>query len=291
MANKILITGASGGFGYLISKSLIENGHQVVGTMRSTKGKNEQVANKLKSIGVQLIELDVTDEESVNNGVTKAIEVLNGLDVLINNAGIGAFGIQELFSPEQMLKVYDVNVVGVQRMMRATLPHFRKKGKGTVLYTSSLLGRMVVPFYGVYSNTKFALESLAEHYRTELSGFGVESCIIEPGGFPTTFVDNLMKPSEDIRALEFGDFANAPAISLQHFEDAMENNPEQRPQKVADAVVNILNIPFGDRPFRTTVDYLGMGVHIEKYNEMIHQITKGVYTNFGTEGMMQVKKS
>ena len=88
MEQRILITGASGGFGFLTCQSLIEKGYKVVGTMRSTKGKNEKVADSLKSIGVHLVEMDVTNEESVNKGVKNAIDLLNGLDVLINNAGI-----------------------------------------------------------------------------------------------------------------------------------------------------------------------------------------------------------
>ncbi len=164
MEQKILITGASGGFGYLTCKSLIDKGHQVVGTMRSTTGKNEKVANELKSIGVHLVEMDVTNENSVNNGVKKAIDVLNGLDVLINNAGVGVFGMQEHFTPDDMKYVFDVNVFGVQRVMRATLPFFRKQKKGTVLYISSLLGRITEPFFGVYNASKWALEAIADNY-------------------------------------------------------------------------------------------------------------------------------
>ncbi len=290
MEQKILITGASGGFGYLTCKSLIDKGHQVVGTMRSTTGKNEKVANELKSIGVHLVEMDVTNENSVNNGVKKAIDVLNGLDVLINNAGVGVFGMQEHFTPDDMKYVFDVNVFGVQRVMRATLPFFRKQKKGTVLYISSLLGRITEPFFGVYNASKWALEAIADNYRTELSVFGIESCIVEPGGYPTTFIENLVKPSDNSRNESYGEFMKAPNAMINGYIQSLEANSEQRPHKVADAISNLIAIPHGEKPLRTIVDYTLMGEHINKYNEMLHNVTLGIFSAFGIEGMLHIKK-
>lgn len=290
MKQKILITGASGGFGFLTCKSLIEKGHNVVGTMRSTKGKNKKIAKTLKSMGVHLVKMDVTNNKSVNKGVNKAIDLLNGLDILINNAGVGVFGMQEHFTPKDMKYVFNVNVIGVQRVMRAALPYFRKQGNGTVIYTSSLLGRVTIPFYGVYNASKWALEALAENYRTELSVFGIESCIVEPGGFPTTFMDNLIKPSDNSRDKSYGEFMETPKAMFDGFEKAIKANPEQRPQKVADAITNLIELPYGERPLRTVVDYTGMGEHINKYNDMLHDITLGIYSAFGNEGMLSLKK-
>ena len=175
MSKKVLVTGASGAFGSLTCKFLAQKGYQVVGTMRSAKGKNESIAQELQKAGVKVVEMDVTNESSVNEGTAKIIEVLGGLDVVFNNAGLGANGIQEMFTAEDMQRVFDVNVFGVQRLMRAVLPHFRKQGKGTILHTSSCIGRVTTPFLGVYCASKYALESLAEGYRAELSGFGIES--------------------------------------------------------------------------------------------------------------------
>lgn len=287
---KILITGASGGFGYLTCKSLIDKGHKVVGTMRSTTGKNEKIANELKSIGVQLVEMDVTNEESVNNGVKKAIDLLNGLDVLINNAGLGVFGMQEHFTPDDMKYVFDVNVFGVQRLMRATLPHFRKQKKGTVLYISSLLGRITEPFFGVYNASKWALEAIADNYRTELSVFGIESCIVEPGGYPTAFIENLVKPSDNSRNESYGEFMNAPNAMINGYKQSLEANTEQRPHKVAEAISKLIAIPYGEKPIRTIVDFTLMGEHINKYNEMLHNATFKIFSAFGIEGMLSIKK-
>lgn len=290
MGQRILITGASGGFGFLTCQSLIERGHQVAGTMRTTTGRNAEVAGKLQEMGVHLVELDVTNEESVNAGATKALEVLGGLDVVIHNAGIGVFGMQEHFTAEDMQKVFDVNVFGVQRLTRALLPTFREQGNGTLMFVSSLLGRMTLPFYGVYNASKWALEALAENYRTELSGFGVESLLIEPGGYPTAFMENLVMPSDNSRVEAYGDFMKAPQAMGEAFGAALAQNTEQRPEKVAEAIADVLDVEYGERPFRTVVDAMGMGDPIKPYNEQLEQLTHGIYKAFGTDGMLKVKK-
>ncbi len=290
MGQRIIITGASGGFGFLTAKSLKQAGHQVAGTMRSIEGRNAQVAKDLRAAGVHVIELDVRDEKSVNEGIAKAIDQLGGIDVLINNAGLGVMGMQEHFTPEDMQEVFDVNLFGVQRVLRAALPVLREQGKGTIMYTSSLLGRMTLPFYGVYNASKWALEALAENYRTELSIFGIESVIVEPGGFPTTFMENLKKPSDRTRDKAYGDFIHAPQAMFDGFETALQANTEQRPQKVADAISELLKLPHGEKPLRTVVDFMGMGEHIRNYNDVLENLTLGIYSAFGNEGMLEVAK-
>ena len=290
MSKKILLTGVSGGFGKLTALSLIQKGHQVVGTMRKTTGKNEAVAQELKEAGVHLVEMDVTIEDSVTQGVTAAISQLGGLDVVINNAGVGVLGMTEHFTAEDMKYLFDVNVFGVQRVNRAALPTLRKQGSGLIIFVSSLLGRMTIPFYGPYNASKWALEGLAENYRTELSGFGIEAAIVEPGGYPTTFMDALLTPSDDSRNEAYGDFMHAPKAMFDNFEAALTNNPLQNPQDVADAIVSLVDAPVGEKPFRTVVDKMGMGEPLKGYNEQLGQITHGVYSSFGIEGMLSVKK-
>jgi NAD(P)-dependent dehydrogenase (short-subunit alcohol dehydrogenase family) len=225
MPQNILITGASGGFGAPTCTALAAAGHHVVGTMRSTGGKNESVAQALRAQGVHLVELDVTDDASVERGVGEAVAHLGGLDVVFNNAGIGSYGLQELFTPDDMQRVFDVNVFGVQRVMRAALPTLRAQGRGTVLYTSSLIGRIASPFYGTYSASKWALEAIAENYRTELSGFGIETCIIEPGAMPTAFLDGMLAPSDTAREAAYGDLAGAVGSALDGLQQALEATP------------------------------------------------------------------
>jgi NAD(P)-dependent dehydrogenase (short-subunit alcohol dehydrogenase family) len=290
MSKKILITCASGGFGKLTVEKLIANGHKVAAAMRDVNGRNKATADSLSALGAIIIELDVTNDDSVTNGVAKAIEHLGGLDVLMNNAGIGSAGMLEFFTTDDFKKLYEVNVFGVQRMNRAVVPHFRNQKSGLIVYTSSLLGRITLPFYGLYQTSKWALEALAENYRAELSTFGIENCIVEPGGFPTAFAENLMKPSDASQAQSYGEFINAPQAMGQNFGNVLANNPQQDPQRVADAFAALIDKPVGEKPFRTTVDFIGMGDHVEKYNDLLSQVTTGLYTNFGIAGMLGVTK-
>ena len=290
MKHKILVTGASGAFGSLACIQLVENGHQVVGTMRSTSGKNEAIANELKSKGVALVEMDVTNEGSVNAGVQSAIEFMDGLDTVFNNAGIGANGILECFTPDDIQKMFDVNVFGVQRVMRAVLPHLRQQGKGTIIHTSSCIGRVTTPFLASYSASKYALESLVEGYRAELSGFGIESCIIEPGGFPTGFMGGMLTPSDTERLTQYGDMASLPETSINGYVAYLESIPEQRPERVAEALVDVVNTPFGEKPFRTVVDFSGLKQPIENYNNVLNETTKAIYTANGVERLLTLNK-
>ena len=288
MSKKILITGASGGFGKLTVQTLLNSGHQVAASMRNPQGKNNAVANGLESAGAKIIEIDVTDNDSVSNGVKTAIQHLGGLDVVINNAGVGVLGIQEDFTIEDMQRLFDINVFGIQRVNRAALPHLRQQGSGLLVHISSLLGRMALPFYGPYNASKWAVEALAENYRVELSGFGIDSVLVEPGGYPTTFMDSLIRPSDESRTKDYGDFAQAPKALFDNFEGALASNPLQNPQDVADAILKVVESPDGERPMRTVVDKMGMGDHIAKYNSHLQQVMEGIYGAFGMEGMLKL---
>ncbi|UII79014.1 SDR family oxidoreductase [Flagellimonas sp. CMM7] len=290
MKHKILVTGASGAFGSLACIQLAENGHQVVGTMRSIQGKNEAIANALKAKGVALAEMDVTNEESVNSCVSSAIELMDGIDTVFNNAGIGANGILECFTTDDIQKMFEVNVFGVQRLMRAVLPHLRQQGKGTMIHTSSCIGRVTTPFLASYSASKYALESLAEGYRAELSGFGIESCIVEPGGFPTGFMGGMITPSDTERLTQYGEMANLPETALNGYVAYVESIPEQRPERVAEAVVGLVNTPFGEKPFRTVVDFSGLKEGIENYNKVLNETTKAIYTANGVDNLLTLNK-
>ena len=285
---KILITGIAGGFGKPTALALLEKGHSVAGSVRSREGRNAAAVTELEAAGARIVEMDVTDTASTDAGVAQSIAALGGLDVLFNNAGIGSYGLQELMSPGDMTRVLDVNVTGVQRVMRAALPDMRAQGRGTVLYTSSLIGRIATPFYGTYSASKWALEAIVECYRTELSGFGIESCIIEPGAMPTAFFDGMVAPSDPDREAEYGEFAQVPAMSATGLAQMLDATPAQRPERIAEAVVALLDMPFGQKPFRTVVDHTGVGPEIERYNDVLHDVTRTVLTNFGIERMLDL---
>ena len=289
MSKKILITGASGGFGALTVKTLLSQGNQVAATMRNVSTKNSEIAGELTSLGAIVVEMDVTSEESVSNGVAESIDRLGGLDVVINNAGVGVLGIQENFTVDDFQRLFDINVFGVQRVNTAALPHLRSQGSGLLVHVSSLLGRMTLPFYGPYNASKWALEALAENYRIELSGFGVDSTIVEPGGYPTTFFNSLIQPSDSSRDESYGPMVDAPKQLFDSFEGALAQNPAQNPQDVADAIANLINTPAGQRAVSTVVDKMGMGVHIDPYNKQLDGIHQGVFGAFGMGDMLKLK--
>jgi NAD(P)-dependent dehydrogenase (short-subunit alcohol dehydrogenase family) len=289
--SRILITGAAGGFGRLTTLALLKAGHEVAASMRDVDGRNRAAAEELARAGARVVELDVTRDASARRGVDDVLQRLGGLDVLINNAGVGVVGFQESFTPEDWRRVFEINVFGVQRMNRAVLPHMKGRKRGLLVHVSSLLGRITIPFYGPYNASKWALEALAENYRSELSPLGIESCVVEPGGYPTSFIEHLIRPSDASRAASYGETGLTPEGFLQGFEQALAKNPGQDPQDVAAAIVDLIGKPAGERPFRTVVDRMGMGDPVSGYNEALARVTAGIYGAFGIGHLLKVKES
>jgi NAD(P)-dependent dehydrogenase (short-subunit alcohol dehydrogenase family) len=287
--SKVLVTGASKGFGNLIVKTLLKDGHRVAAAMRGVGSRNKEAAQELKSLGAFPVEIDVTDEKSVKSGVSQALKELGGIDIAINNAGIGVLGLQEAFTVDDWKQIFEVNVFGVQRVNRAVLPHMREKRSGLLIHVSSLLGRVVMPFFGPYNASKYALEALADNYRIELSSFGIESVLIEPGGYATTFMDAVAYPSDKEAIKSYGPMADAPEQSMKGFEQLFAGPNPPNPQWVADAVSNVIKTPRGQRPFRTTVDRVGMGAAVDPYNKAAEEMQKGLYAAFGMSDVLKLK--
>lgn len=288
MSLKVLITGSSAGFGRLIASRLLDAGHTVVATMREPETRNSEAATALREAGARVVELDVTDDRSVDSGVAQALDAVGGLDVVINNAGVGSNGILETFTPADWQKSFDVNVFGVHRVNRAVLPAMRAQGSGLLVMISSVVGRMALPFFGPYNAAKFAVEGLAETYRSELSVLGIETCVVEPGAFPTHFIDGLMQSSDRSRDAGYGDMIDAPRNLVATFENVMASNPAQDPRNVAEAIVTLLDTPAGRRPFRTVVDFLGMADAVAPFNDSAEQMTAGIYGAFGMGNLLEI---
>ncbi|WP_370280689.1 SDR family oxidoreductase [Pontibacterium sp.] len=290
MNQTVLITGSNSGFGYLIANTLIDNGYRVVGSMRDPQGRNASVANDLKARGVVVVEIDVTDDESVSKGVEKAVEEVGAIDVLINNAGVGTLGWQESFDIDDFKKVFDINVFGVQRMVRAVLPEMKRQGKGTLIQISSILGKFVLPFLGSYNASKHAVEGLAENYRVELSQFGIQSLVVQPGGFGTDFGSNLLKASDRAVAESYGEHADAPEQMWAGTEQSHDSEDAPNPQMVADAVLQLLRTEAENRPFRTVVDGTGLNPAIEGINRATEQAMQDIYSTYGMDNLFQLNK-
>jgi NAD(P)-dependent dehydrogenase (short-subunit alcohol dehydrogenase family) len=285
----VLITGAAGGFGKVIIEALLKEGYTITGAMRDVTGRNKHTAEALINKGVFIVEIDVTNDKSVIAGVQSAAEQMGSIDILINNAGLGAMGIQEAFTADDWKKVYDVNVFGVQRMTRAVLPFMKQQQQGLLMLISSLGARLAVPFQGPYSSSKWAAEALAESFRVEVSNFGIETCIVEPGAFPTKFIGSLLQPSEPERSKNYGAIKDFPETMLASIESVFEANPEQKPELVSAAIVELLKMQHGTRPMRTEVDKMFMGDLVAPLNQQLATANEKLYKAFQMDHLTKVK--
>lgn len=290
----VLITGTSSGFGLLTTKTLASKGYTVFASMRGLGGKNAGVAAELHSWAeregakVHAIELDVTDQASVDDAVKLVLERAGHIDVVVNNAGIGAAGLTETFTSEQAAALFDVNVIGLQRVNRAVLPSMRARASGLLIHISSGLGRFVIPCLGLYGATKYAVEGLAEGYRYELALTGVDSVIVQPGAFGTDFGKNSVFAKDGDRAAGYGEAAGLTQQLFANMGKMFEGPHAPDPQLVADAVAKLIETPVGQRPLRTVVaPHQSQG--IEAVNGVSSQVQAGMFEGMGLTQLLQPK--
>ena len=190
MKSIILITGDSSGFGALAARPLALAGHTVYASMRETTGRNAPQVEAAKQfatenlVDLRTVELDVASQKSADQAVKIIVEKDGRLDIVIHNAGHMVFGAAEAFTPEQLMQVYDTNVLTTQRVNRAALPQLRKQKKGLVLWVGSTSTRGGTPPYlSPYFVVKSAMVALAVSYAAELNRWGIETSIVIPGAF------------------------------------------------------------------------------------------------------------
>jgi short-subunit dehydrogenase len=188
-----LVTGATSGIGALAAAALASAGYQVIGTGRRTEGS-------IPPRGVTLMDLDVTSDESVITTVQRVVQRFGRIDVLVNNAGIGASGAAEETSLTQERQVFEVNVFGVMRVTKAVLPQMRAQGSGRIINISSIFGLIPAPFMAAYSATKHAIEGYSESVDHEVRDHGIRVLLVEPAGTRTGFDDNTAPPDNTIEA-------------------------------------------------------------------------------------------
>jgi NAD(P)-dependent dehydrogenase (short-subunit alcohol dehydrogenase family) len=263
MRKIIVVTGASSGFGRLASNALAQAGHTVYASMRETEGRNkQQVADvekyaKQHNVDLRTIELDVASRPSVDAAIARIIADNHRLDVVVHNAGHMVYGPAEAFTPEQLAQLYDTNVLSTQRVNRAALPQLRKQGQGLVVWVSSSSTRGGTPPYlAPYFASKAGMDALAISYAGELARWGIETSIIVPGSFTkgTNHYAHSGRPADTARAEEYaegptGDLSDVALKGLAGLEP-----PDSDPQGVADAIVRVVDTPFGERPFRVHFD-------------------------------------
>jgi len=263
MKKIIMITGASSGFGALTARALAKAGHTVYASMRETRGRNLPQVEEAKKfakdndVDLRAIELDVSSQESCDAAIQEIITKNGRLDVVIHNAGHMVFGPAEAFTPEQLAELYDVNVLSTQRVNRAALPQLRKQRRGLVVWVSSSSSAGGTPPYlAPYFASKAGMDALAVVYARELSRWGIETSIIVPGAFTsgTNHFAHAGSPADKTCAAEYesGPYAGFADQVIKGFDAIVPKDADV--SAVGDAIVKVVDTPFGNRPFRVHID-------------------------------------
>ena len=283
----VLVTGASSGFGRLTAEALAKAGHTVYASMRDVAGRNAKNAAEMaatsarNSVDLRAIELDVQSESSANAAAEQIIAETGRIDVVVHNAGHMMFGPAESFTPEQFAQQYDVNVLGTQRVNRAMLPQMRKQQQGLLVWVSSSSSAGGTPPYlSPYFAAKAAMDALAVQYARELSRWGIETSIVVPGAFTkgTNHFAHSGRPADEARLAEYeaGPYKGFGEEVQKAFAAIVPEDADVA--GVADAIVDIVNTPFGKRPFRVHYDPtqdgadVGFTVLDRLRAEMLHRV-------------------
>ncbi|ANQ50874.1 SDR family oxidoreductase [Flammeovirga sp. MY04] len=258
----VLVTGCSKGIGRFTAEALLKKGDTVIATMRAVKGI--KAVEELNVFATQtkgkliVLPLDVTNQLSIDEAVKNALQLVGNIDVVINNAGVGGTGWTETFTMSQTERMFDVNVFGIQRIMKAILPRMRQKNQGTIINISSIQGRVVFPYSGIYTATKFALEGLTESYHYELKPLGIDVLLVEAGGFSTSFEKTQTGPNDTDRIATYGDLKDLPEKVWGKKGEEKDFLPS--PQILANALVQLIETPKEKRKLRTVIDPLLEGL-------------------------------
>jgi NAD(P)-dependent dehydrogenase (short-subunit alcohol dehydrogenase family) len=285
----VLITGSSTGFGRLFTDTLARKGHTVFATMRDPGGRNAKNASEIRtlaekdSLPVHILEMDVTDDASVERAVNAAVAKAGRIDVAINNAGYYLSGLEEAVTTEQARRLMDTNFLGPVRVNRAVLPHMRRQRSGVLIHVSSGAGRLVLPSGGFYCASKFALEALAEAYSYELASQGIESVILEPGQYETPVFGNTVKAADEARTNTYGVVKEIPAKV-----NAALSSTAGNAQDVADAVLRIIETPAGEKQLRYFIGPQDFGLN--EINALSKRVQTSALEAFGLAADTKFRK-
>lgn len=225
----ILITGASSGIGYDAARMLLHEGHRVYGAARRV-----DLMEPLRSLGIEPLKMDVTDDQSMREGVEQVLQKEGRIDVLVNNAGYGYFGAVESVDMTEARRQVEVNLFGLARLCQLVIPTMRKQGSGRIVNISSVAGRMAVGFGGWYNVTKYSVEALSDAMRMELKSFGIEVVLIEPGPIKT---DWGLIAADHLRESTQGTAYETEASGLADFMQwGYTSNYLSKPEVVAQAI-------------------------------------------------------
>lgn len=270
-----VVTGAGSGFGERIAETLARGGWRVFATMREPGGRNAAAAAGLREraqaagAALEVLELDVTSDASVDAAIREILARSGRMDVLVNNAGFGYGGLTETFTSAQASRIFDTNVFGALRTIRAVLPQMHRQGSGLLLQITSGAGRVVIPGMGLYCASKFALEALSEAFHYELASQGIDCLTLAPGAYPTGIADRIAGGDEPERARVYGRIAEVPGRVIRAVAASTAD-----PQEIADKVLEVVRTPAGQRALRYRVGKGAPGI------EAINEVSAGVQERF-----------
>lgn len=287
MKQVIVVTGASSGFGALAARALADAGHTVYASMREAGGRHAAAVKAVeeyaaeRNVDLRAIELDVASQESADSAIEKIVSQSGRLDVVVHNAGHMVFGPAEAFTPEQFAELYDINVVSTQRITRSALPRLRKHGRGLLVWvSSSSVAGGTPPYLAPYFAAKAGMDALAVQYARELALGGIETSIIVPGAFTrgTNHFAHSGTPADKDRAAAYdaGPYKGYGRKIQEAFAAIVPEDADVG--AVAEAIVKVVDAPFGKRPFRVHIDPTQDGAEVafavidRVRTEMLHRV-------------------
>ena len=292
MPKTIVISGASSGFGAMSARHLADAGHTVYAGIRGITGHNSQAVSDAAhyaddhEVDLRTVEMDVSDQVSVDAAVATILADAGRLDVVIHNAGHMVLGPTEAFTVEQIAAVYDTNVLSTQRLNRAVLPHLREQQDGLVVWVGSTSTRGGTPPYlAPYFAAKAAEDSLAVSYAAELARFGIETTIIVPGSF-TTGTNHFANAghAEDTAVADAYETRYAGLIDQVSAKLAELAPDDADPAEVAREIVRVVDLPKGQRPFRVHIDPADDGA--TEVDELGDRIRERFYQRIGLDDLL-----
>lgn len=266
----ILVTGASSGIGALTCRRLADAGHRVFAGIRHATTTNSAAADDARgyaeehAVRLEPVELDVTGDQSVIEAVAQVTASAGGINVVVHNAGHMVLGPAEAFTTDELADLYDINVLGTQRVNRAALPHLREQGSGLLVWVGSSSTRGgTPPFLGPYFAAKAAMDSLAVSYAAELIKFGIETTIVVPGPFTsgTRHFQDSGRAADVERAATYDHHYGELMAQLPARLAALEP-PGADVGAVATAIAEVVAQPVGSRPFRVHIDPTDDGAEV-----------------------------
>jgi NAD(P)-dependent dehydrogenase (short-subunit alcohol dehydrogenase family) len=264
MSKVIFITGTSTGIGKVTAITLAKAGYKVIAAMRGTENKNLPAARELSAIpNIEVVELEITSDESVNNAVAQVLSRHGKIDVLVNNAAVTGFGIAEAYTIDTIKRMFEVNFYGIVRAYQAVLPSMREAKDGLVINLSTGASGFSAPYMAPYYASKFAMEAWVEAIQAELEFFSIENVSLPIGVFPTGMIDKGGFSAEKVEIIKhYEDFQpKMEALGKALFGKVVEFNMD--PQMVADGIQQLIEMKKGSRPLRFPIDAIAQGTDQE----------------------------